>query len=64
MAGCEFAVLVAEKGCFGGQYGRACTKEKLLVCRKGWCLRTEKEGLWKKGWRLACGNKRLLNAFR
>ena len=31
MAGCERAALVVEKGCFGGQYGRAGVKEKLLV---------------------------------
>ena len=35
MAGCEFAVLVAEKGCFGGQYGRAGVKRKL---RKRFCF--------------------------
>ena len=34
MAGCEFAVLVAEKGCFGGQYGRAGVKRKLLFVKR------------------------------
>ena len=48
MAGCEFAVLVAEKGCFGGQYGRACVDRKLLVYGKGNFLRTTKKGLCKR----------------
>ena len=34
MAGCEFAVLVAEKGCFGGQYRKVGANRKLFACRK------------------------------
>ena len=34
MAGCEFAVLVAEKGCFGGQYGRGCENKKILAQKR------------------------------
>ena len=48
MAGCEFAVLVAEKGCFGGQYGRAGVKRKLLVYGNGKFLRTAKKCLCKR----------------
>ena len=48
MAGWKFAVLVAEKGCFGGQYGRAGVKRKLLFVKTFGCLRTEKKGLCKR----------------
>ena len=34
MAGCEFAVLVAEKGCYGGQYRKVGANRKLFACRK------------------------------
>ena len=34
MAGWEFAVLVAEKGCFGGQYRKVGANRKLLVVKK------------------------------
>ena len=48
MAGCEFALLVAEKGCCGGQYGRAGVKRKLLVYGNGKFLRTAKKGFLQK----------------
>ena len=48
MAGWKFAVLVAEKGCLGGQYGRAGVKRKLLVYGNGKILRTAKKGLCKR----------------
>ena len=48
MAGCEFAVLVAEKGCFGGQYRKVGANRKLFVCRKGWLLRIARQGLCKR----------------
>ena len=37
-----------EKGCFGGQYGRAGIKRKLLVYGNGKFLRTAKKGLCKR----------------
>ena len=48
MAGCEFAVLVAEKGCFVGQYRKVGANRKLFVCRKGWLLRIARQGLFKR----------------
>ena len=48
MAGCEFAVLVAKKGCLGGQYGWAGIKRKLLVYGNGKFLRTAKKGLCRR----------------
>ena len=48
MAGCEFAVLVAKKGCLGGQYGRAGVNRKLWVYGNGKFLRTAKKGLCKR----------------
>ena len=37
-----------EKGCFGGEYGRAGIKRKLLVYGNGKFLRTAKKGLCKR----------------
>ena len=48
MAGWEFAVLVAEKGCVRGQHGRAGVNRKLLVYGNGKFLRTAKQGLCKR----------------
>ena len=47
MAGWKFAVLVANKGCFLRQSGRACANRKLFVCT-GWHFRTASKGLCKE----------------
>ena len=52
MAGWEFVVLVAKKGCFGEQYGRAGVDRKLLFYENWEFLRTAKKDLckWKVFW--------------
>ena len=48
MAGCEWEA-EGGKGWFWRVIRKVCAKEKLLVCRIGWRLRTEwnKDGVWR-----------------
>ena len=66
MAGCEFAVLVAEKGCFVGQYRKVGANRKLFAYRKlafedskARLVQTESFLVCRIGWRLRIAKKGL-----